>query len=258
MDVMAMMRAFSWLKTRWRRQDTLLRGGLCLAIVFTCTIALLYPISLVRAANEQAPLLVTSLLQRMAEAGELATHRAAVAAPDSALVFARQPDVSAAVFNRVVHGATDDPAKAATIADALRQLDPVDATRDLLVRYGLSADNLADVMAAYWINSWEVVNEGLAGDSTPSARAMLAVEGSLKQTLLENAALPKLSDGQKQAMADSMIYQSVLASATEKAMGKTADPASRTAFVDQVNAPFLAAGVDLRHLNLTEEGFVRR
>ncbi|SNB69642.1 hypothetical protein SAMN07250955_10727 [Arboricoccus pini] len=255
---MAVSRALRRLKAVWRRHAARARVVLCLAIVSACTLALLYPVSNARAANEQAPLLATSLLQRMAEAGDLATRRATEAAPDSTLVFSRQPDVSAAVFNRVVHGATDDQARADAIADALRQLDPVRATKDLLARYGLSGDNLADVMAAYWVNSWEVVSEGASTDAVPSGRAMLAVEGSLKQALLENAALPKLSDAQKQAMADSMIYQSVLASAAAESMGKTPDPARRAAFIDQVNAPFAAAGVDLRQLSLTEEGFIRR
>jgi hypothetical protein len=117
--------------------------------------------------------------------------------------------------------------------------------------YGLTTDNVADAMAIYAMEAWEVI----AGDVLPPSRARgLAVRAQMARAIAATPDFLRASDAEKQLIADEMLYYAALANA-----GMQGARAEGPAVVKQWQAAARqgarrALGMDLAAMTLTDEG----
>lgn len=114
-------------------------------------------------------------------------------------------------------------------------------------RFGLDEDDLADVMAAYWLQEWGIV-QGVPPDAQPPTRAVRAVEDAVRRALQTNAAAGHLSDAQRRAL----IRRLDALAAADQAAAPSLDRQKA------IGARFMADGIDLSRLHLTDAGFLRK
>jgi len=172
---------------------------------------------------------------------------------DAALTFVPSPTVSQEVKRNLVA----EVAKARD-ADAGRQFEEILARSDvvgdfnrLLARYGYSGTNVADVMTAYFVMSWEVVTGREA-----TAAQIKGVNAQMRESIATNGRLLHMDDREKQSAAENMIYQVALSSQSKNELVKKRDTARLGALRDGVSASMRELGFDFRTLSLTERGFV--
>lgn len=156
-------------------------------------------------------------------------------------------------------------AKAAQVVAALRQQSPAAAaqvetlfSQDLIAmvapdlrRIGFDHQDMADMTAIYWIGAWEA-SHGIVGHQTDPAVAR-SVRDQIARALAGPAT--RMSDRDKQEVADAMFLQAVLAEARMRAAAQ-AGPAMRKQMSDAIHAE--ASGLlktDLRAVTLTAAGF---
>ncbi len=120
---------------------------------------------------------------------------------------------------------------------------------------GLRPGDVADALAEYWVQNWMMANRI---DNTDGAQVR-AVRDQVRGTLSSNPALARLTEAQRQEMAEVFMYNQLL-------QGEVYTEARRNGHADNVQKLSDAAvarfqhemGVDLRQLALTGHGFVRR
>lgn len=200
-------------------------------------------------------------------------HRVILAAllltPLSAAVAqpARQAASSTAPATRFARDPTRFKAKQAQIVAAMRQQSPKAAAefealfaQDLLGmiapemrRMGLNIDDMADMTAVYWVAAWEAAN-GIVGQKT-DPRLAKGARDQIAATFAGNPGLARMSDGDKQDVADVMLLQAILVEA--RMQTARANPSTRKQVSDAVHTE---AGqlikADLRRVKLTPAGFV--
>lgn len=169
------------------------------------------------------------------------------------LSFRHDPEVSARVRQSVLDhmaGQPDGPA-----LDAVRSGKLLDAFDRLLRQYAYSPDNLGDVLAAYLIISWEIVNDR---DSTKVRAGLKAVR---RQLIVPLAKLPKymsMSDAEKQSQAERTAYMTMIAVGASESLKQAGDATRLQALQKSVRAGALESGIDLEKLELTDGGLVIR
>jgi hypothetical protein len=117
---------------------------------------------------------------------------------------------------------------------------------------GLKIDNVADCYAAYWISAWEAAN-GIVGSQTSRTQAQ-AVKAQVSRALLSTPEFTKSSAAQKQELAEALLIQTALISASAEAAVN--DPAQMEALGQAVRQGAKAMGLDLDAMTLGEAGFV--
>lgn len=120
--------------------------------------------------------------------------------------------------------------------------------------YGLRNNDIADTMAAYWLVSWVIAND--ANDfSAAAARAVRdQVKGGIART-----AVAGFSPEKKHLLADQAIFNTLIATqAFEYAQSGKISRADYRRMADVTQKAFLGFGADLRSLQLTDAGFVKR
>ena len=172
---------------------------------------------------------------------------------DTAMSFVPSPAVSQEVKRSLV-----DEVTRARDVEAGRQFEEILARSDvvgdfnrLLARYGYSGTNVADVMTAYFVMSWEVVT---GHDATPAQ--IKGVNRQMRESILTNGHLLRMGDREKQSAAENMIYQVALSSQSKNELVKKRDAARLGALRDGVAASMRELGFDFRTLSLTDRGFV--
>ena len=180
--------------------------------------------------------------------------RAALEKALQALTFKPSAEVSERVRRKVV----DDVARNRG-ADTARQLEAALAERDvvgefhrLLTRYGFSGTNLGDVMAAFYVMSWEVV----FGRDATSAQ-IKGADGQIRRALASGNAVRQMSDADKQSVAESLIYQTTFSSAAKNRLVKQRDTTQLAKLRDSTRAAVRQFGIDFDTVRLTENGFER-
>lgn len=142
-----------------------------------------------------------------------------------------------------------DPAGAAGL-EANLKLDPIALMKPELAKFGLRVDNVADAYAVYWVEAWQAVHGVNGASSRATAQAVRA------QAAKAIGATPEFASAtaaQKQEFAESYLVQAVMVGAAkEQAAG---DPAKLAQVAAAVEKGARAAGLDLRAMVLTEEGF---
>ena len=192
-----------------------------------------------------------------------ATLQAALSRPASAaeppeaaiqvLSFRSDPAVTAREQERIIAHLASQPDGGAGFTQAIRSGKLLGEFNRLLRRYDHSANNLGDVLAAHLIMSWEIVNDR---DSRQVPAGQRAVRRQLMAPL---AALPKyarMSDADKQAQAERTAYLTMISVTAYQSLKRSGDTAQLGSLQRNLREKFLASGIDLRRLELTDGGLV--
>lgn len=121
--------------------------------------------------------------------------------------------------------------------------------------YGLTTDNVADAMAIYAMEAWEVIS----GEPLPPSRARgQAVRAQMARAIAAAPDFLRASDAEKQLVADEMLYFAAMANG-----GMQGARAQGPAAVKQWQAAARqgarqALGMDLAAMTLTDEGLQYR
>jgi hypothetical protein len=117
---------------------------------------------------------------------------------------------------------------------------------------GLRPDDVADAGAAYWVENWEIAN----GIDTATPAQVRAVREQVHATMLAKPSFARLSDAQKQEMAEIFIYNQIVQDANYVAAMKAGNRAITGRLADAAVARFRnEMHLDLRRLALTDRGF---
>ena len=143
----------------------------------------------------------------------------------------------------------NDPATVALLqnGDVVSQIDQMMGT------VGLTANNVADAYALWWVAAWEAVNKRDAGSSSGMYGA---VKQQASNALLATPAFSATNDAQKQEMAEALLIQAALIDGHIDAAAGNAS--QQTALANAVNQGAKKMGLDLTRMDLTENGFVPR
>jgi hypothetical protein len=162
--------------------------------------------------------------------------------------IARRRVNSAAFVKRL---AKIDPSGAAQLSDLLSANDMISQMGTVLAPYGLRTDNVADVYATWWTQSWQAAH----GDtSDPSRATMQAVKRQTQNALASAPVMSTMNDAAKQEMAETMLLQAGLTASFVDTYKN--DPAMMRKLGTAVRKGAMAVGLDLDSMTLTEKGFV--
>lgn len=170
------------------------------------------------------------------------------------LDFARDAQVTAREREAFVGRIAGQPG-GEQMAAAIRSGKLMNEFDRLLRRYGYSPQNLGDVLSAYLIICWEIVNEADSNDEPAGQRA---VRRQLAGALASVPSIANLSDAQKQAQAERTAYLTMVAGSAYQSLKRGGDRARIADLQRSVRGDLLKSGVDLRTLALTPGGLVKR
>ena len=129
-----------------------------------------------------------------------------VASSVGSTTYARDAGLSARVQMAFVQGLARklNGAQAEAIARNLQENDPVVRWAGMVSSDGLHTGDLADALASYWVLNWAMAN---GGETSPEA--MQAVREQVRWAVANRPALAKLTDADKQAMAEEAMLNFV-------------------------------------------------
>lgn len=146
------------------------------------------------------------------------------------------------------------PGAEAEYARVFAQQDMAKLFEKAVRGYGLRSDDIADTMAAYWLVSWVLAND--AKDF--SAAAARAVRDQVKAGIARTS-VAGLSFEKKHRLADEAIFNTLIATqAFEYAQSGKISKADYRRLADVTQKAFLGLGADLRQMQLTDAGFIKR
>jgi len=142
------------------------------------------------------------------------------------------------------------PEAAAALERAFSQ-DLLAAVAPDLSRLRIDPSDMADMTAAYWVTAWEASHDIVGRQTDPALLA--GARRQIAGTLARDAA--RMRDGDKQDVADTMLFQTLLVDARMKAAAQGGADARRR-MSDAVHAEATALlKTDLRQMRLTPAGF---
>ena len=170
--------------------------------------------------------------------------------------YVASPDVS-----KRVQAAFLAWAKSVSSTDA-EQLDQAMLKHDFVKIYdgivgdfGLASRDAGDAYTAYWILNWMMANRA----PDPSRSAVAAVRSQVRQSLAKSATFPRLSDAERQEMAEVYIYNFVVQHGAYFGAVRRGDTGLARRLSDAAQARFSnERSIDLRGLNLTGRGFRKK
>lgn len=171
------------------------------------------------------------------------------------LSFVPDPAVTAREQERIIAHLASQPEGGAGFTEAIRSGKLLGEFDRLLRRYDHSPNNLGDVLAAHLLMSWEIVNDR---DSRQVPAGQRAVRRQLMAPL---AALPKyarMSDSEKQAQAERTGYLTMISVSAYQSLKRSGNTAQLESLQRNLREKFLASGIDLRRLELTDGGLILR
>lgn len=174
---------------------------------------------------------------------------------DRELVFKSSPAVSREVKARLTDHIvrTKDAEAGRKLQQVLGHNDVVGNFNRLLGRYGYSGQNFADVLTAFTVMSWEIVN---GRDAT--APEIKGVNRQVRGWVAGNGRIRRLPDRDKQSLAEEMVYQVSLGVASKNQLVKSGDDARLAQLREAVAASLAGMGLDVSRLALTDRGFEPR
>ncbi|AHE52027.1 DUF6683 family protein [Sphingomonas sanxanigenens] len=179
--------------------------------------------------------------------------RSAPADAAPATGFTRDPAAFEAKQNQMVAALRQRSPQAAAELEGLFRQDLLGMIAPEMRRMGLDMDDMADMTAVYWVAAWEASN-GIVGRKT-DPRLARGARDQIARTFAGNAGLARMSDRDKQDVADTMLLQAILVEA--RMQTAAANPSMRKQVSDAVHTE---AGqlikTDLRRVKLTPAGFV--
>jgi hypothetical protein len=142
------------------------------------------------------------------------------------------------------------PDGAAQLEQFLASTDVFASFAQALAPKGLRIDDVADAYAVYWISAWEAAH-GIVGKDTPREQAQ-AVKAQASRALLSTPSLAGATSAQRQELAEALLIQAALISASAEAGANTTQ--LRTVG-HAVRQGAKAMGLDLDTMRLGEAGF---
>ncbi|NIJ20387.1 hypothetical protein FHS95_002079 [Sphingomonas naasensis] len=205
----------------------------------------------------------------MASVGQMNNVLGATVRGRSADRPASPPPRAAAPVSTRYRGAPAVSAKVrAQFADFIARADPAHAERlrqtiaahDLLGLWekhvatdGLRRGDVADAMAAYWVQNWQIANKV----AFASRAQVQAVRGQVARSLGASPAFAKMADAERQAMAETFMLNFVAQGSAFSDAAARGDAAATARLSDAAAARFRKdVKLDLRSLKLTAAGFV--
>jgi hypothetical protein len=144
-----------------------------------------------------------------------------------------------------------DPARAEQMGVIFSSGDVIADIDGLMQSMGMSAGNTADAWAIWWIGAWQVAS----GDNRPfNASVYKAVSAQAARAMTGSPEFANATDAQKQEMAENMLLQTALISASKGIYA--GDRAMLQKLGTDVKQGAKRAGIDLDAMTLTEDGFV--
>ncbi len=156
----------------------------------------------------------------------------------------------------LAHLAKEDPATAVEYRQVLETQDVRGNFRKNLAVYGLDSSNLPDVLSAYWVILWAIANNERTDRLTPAS--VSAVQAAVRQEMASDPTALALSEQERQAVADLMMYDTVLADASYQNALREKRQDRVALLSDAVHERINEQGLDLRAIKLTRTGFKSR
>lgn len=145
-----------------------------------------------------------------------------------------------------------DPRGGAQLEAEFRTNDIFAKIDQVIAPHGMSANNVADTFALWWITTWEA-SQGIT-DGTEDPQTLKAVRQQALLSLLATPGFAKFSDARKQEMADEYILTATAIGTSLSYFAQ--NPAGLPAFQSDMKRTTRAAGMDLDSMRLTKAGFV--
>ncbi len=144
--------------------------------------------------------------------------------------------------------------QAEAIARNLRENDPVARWSGMVSGDGLRTGDLADALASYWVLNWAMANGGES-----SAVAMQGVRQQVRWAVANRPALAKLTDAEKQVMAEEAMLNFVYEVTGYLQARQAGNEAMLGRFAEGAEMRFRhEMAVDLKSLMLTSKGLEAR
>lgn len=146
-----------------------------------------------------------------------------------------------------------DPANAGRLRAAVAQQDLLGLWEKHVATDGLRRGDVADAMTAYWVQNWQMANKV----SFASRAQVQAVRGQVARALGTSPAFAKMGDAERQAMAETFMFNFVAQGSAFSDAAARRDAAATARLSDAAAARFRKdMKLDLRALRLTEAGLV--
>lgn len=150
---------------------------------------------------------------------------------------------------------TDGPSGADALQRAFERVDPLQHWAQIAAEDGMRLGDLGDALAEYWVQNWEIAN-GVEGVAPAKVRA---VRAQVQNTLARSAAFARLSEVQRQAWAELLIYNMSVQGEVYGSALKSGDRALLARLGDAAQARVKREmNIDVRRLVLANAGFVTR
>lgn len=156
----------------------------------------------------------------------------------------------------LTHLAKEDPKSAREYREVLETQDVRGNFRANLAAYGLNADNVGDVLSAYWVVLWAIANKERT--DALSVSAIGAVGNAVRKEMQTDPTMRGITDAERQAVADMMMYDTVLADGSYQNAMRARRQDQIDLLSDAVQDRILEQGLDLRAIKLTRNGFKKR
>ena len=216
-------------------------------------------------AAQLAPLVQTVRLPSLADAtlglGSGTAMRSPVLVwppvrPQLALQIHRDPRVTEQVRQDLLQQLLADQAGQAPKLRAAWQLDWLQGFAQVFGEpYGLEVDNLADVLTAYTVSLWALVNQQPQVERV----AVQHVRDRMRQALIEQPPLQQLTRPERQRMADTLVYSATLLAVQQAWWRAHQQDATLAAAAEHYHQMALTnLQLDLTALALTDHGLVAK
>jgi hypothetical protein len=154
--------------------------------------------------------------------------------------------------NFVAKTRATDPVGASRMAALFANGDIIDQMDGVMQAIGLSASNVADAYAVWWVSAWQAAN----GDTRDyGAATYQAVSAQAARGFAATAQFANATDAQKQELAEAMLIQAALIDAHKETYA--GNPMMMQKLADAVKQGAKKSGLDLSKMTLTKDGFVR-
>lgn len=181
----------------------------------------------------------------------------ATAAPAaSPTAFTIDPAITARVREQSLAAALPTSPNPDALRTAIASGGPWQEFDQLLRQHNYDPHDLADVVAAFYLISWEVAT---GGDALAQPAGIAAVRGQARAMLAANPAMTRMTAGERQATAETLAFHAMAIAARHQDLRNAGAGPQIIAYRTEVaNAVAQWQGIDLRRFALTPTGFQQR
>ena len=180
----------------------------------------------------------------------------APSAPVSLTAYRADPEVTQRVRRQFIDWMSKQagPEGGRQVETAMERTDPIQNWARLVASDGLRPGDTADALSAYWLMNWMIAN---GGDNNRTQTQ--AVRNQVRSTMAANPAYARLDEGQRQEFAEILMLNFLIQHAAYVDAMKRGDQPVLSKLADAAVARFRnEMGVDLRQLQLTDQGLIKR